>query len=216
MCSSDLVELHPRVDLEVVGDGDGHAIGVGRVPGPAEVSGPDDGGVSENPAPAVERERLVGRNLDVDRGPRRDVSDLLGEQAGPLLLEERGGPPFEESPLAVVAGGLAGFHHTLGALALELEGEAGDRPVGRQRQLVGHPQRLGVRVEECLAECRSGVAAAGVDAEAGAAKRQRTPVGVDELGARRGVGFVSGLRHEVVLSGPLGVLHRDNGPAGQR
>lgn len=72
---------------------------------------------------------------------RSGVADLWGEQARPLLLEERRGPPFEEPSLVVAEGGLARLHPNFAAPALELEGEAGDRAVGRERQPVLQPQR---------------------------------------------------------------------------
>src|SRR5262249_28657963 len=72
---------------------------------------------------------------------RRDVADLLREQAGPLLIDQAGRLALQQRLLEALAGGLAPVDLAHHAAAGEGEAVAAHRRVGREWEAVGDGQR---------------------------------------------------------------------------
>ena len=191
------LEAHPSAHA-ALGHVDRHPLRVGHPVLGAEVARADHRREAPLPCALVDpAEALVDLDLDLDLGARRDVADLLREEAGAILLQQGGGLPLDERLLEARSGLLAPVDLADDALFADLEREAGDRAVARQGQEIGHPQRLGEGVHEALGQHHAADAAGAFRGQVRPAERHRAAVGGDQAsagGRRGGVGGVEAHR----------------------
>src|SRR5690606_40304353 len=95
-------------------------------------------------------QRLIDLELADDLRPRRDVADLLREEAGAVLLHEAGGAALENRLLVLLASLLAALDLADDPASLHGERIPAHRGIGGERELVGCLQRLRVVVVERL------------------------------------------------------------------
>ena len=170
---------------------------LGRV-GRREVARPDHRGETELPLARREPgEALVDRDPRDEALARREVADLLGEDVGAALLEERRGLAGDERLLEALARAGLRVDAPGDRAPADLEGVAAHGAVGGQGHAVGDAKRLVVGVLERLLEDGARDAASGADAQRRPDERQRAPVVGDELGAAQGVVRGGALGHAV-------------------
>ena len=165
-----------------LGDVDRDPRRVGHAALGAQVPRRDDGREPPLPRARVEPpEALVDGELRDDLGARRDVPELLGEEARAVLLEQRRRPPLEDRLLEALARGRAPVHLADDPALADPECEARDRAVDGERQEVGDVERVRVGVPEALLQHHPGEAATGLGTQGGALEGKRAAVGCDEL-----------------------------------
>ncbi len=89
---------------------------------------------------------MIDLELHHDRRPRRDVADLLREEAGSFLLEMSGASTLRDGLLESLAGAFFSVDLTHDLALSDSKREPADGPFFGQRQLIRHPEWLGVRV----------------------------------------------------------------------
>jgi hypothetical protein len=169
-----------------LGHVDGDPRRVGHAPVGAQVPRRDDG--REPPLPGarvVPPEALVDRELGDDLGAGRDVPQFLGEEARPVLLEQRRRLSLQDGLLEALARDRPPVDLADDPALSDPEGEARHGPVDRERQEVGDVERLGVGVPEALLQHHPDEAASGLRPQGGVLEGKRAAIGGDKASAGR-------------------------------
>ena len=156
---------------------DGDAPGVGHAPLGAEITRRHHRGEAPLPGAFLQPPQpLVDDQLGRDLGPRRDVADLLREEARAILLEQPRRVALGEGLLEPLASGREAVHLADDPALADPEGIAGHRGVRGQRHLVRHAQRVGIRILEPLLQHDAGEAARGIAPQRDAPQGQTPPI----------------------------------------
>lgn len=130
---------------------DGDAFGVCDAPGLPLVARRHRRGEAPLPGALVQPGKaLVDADLHLDRGPRRDVSELLSEEARTILREQRRAAAVHERLFVALAGSRATVDLADDTALANPEREAADRAVRREGEQVAHGERIVERVHEPL------------------------------------------------------------------
>ena len=146
---------------------------IAHPPGGAEVAWRHHG--RETPLPGAlgqPAKRLVDADLRDHLLPRRDVADLLGEQAATVLLQQAGRTALQQRLLEALARPCHPVHLADDASLADTDGETGHHAIVRQRQRVADGERVGPGVGEALLQHHPRQPATGIDPDAGGTQRQ--------------------------------------------
>ena len=169
-------------------DRNAHACGIIDTPRCAQVARRDNGREPVLPAPVGQPgDRVIDDDLREHVGVRREVPDLLREQAGPLFLEQCGRAAIDQRLLERLAGrrpgpDLSGY----GAIA-NPEPETCDGAVRGKRESVEHSKRLVMGIREVLLDDGPGDARARFGPERGPPERKLMTLAGHEPASAPGV-----------------------------